>query len=165
MIAMTNKQQHDGPQGTRIIDLDKTPVATGNGVSKGASEKSASLIGLNELYKNQYFYLRPPQITIGRDDKNDMVLKDQSVSSQHARITYENKQWKIVNLLSSNGTFVNDRKVSQYKLNHGDLLRFGSLQFRFETAAGKNKKSGGKMKWIYAGALVAAATIVAYLVK
>lgn len=51
-------------------------------------------------------------ITIGRDAGNDLILDDDTVSSRHARLFYQQKQWWLEDQQSTNGTFLNGQAIS-----------------------------------------------------
>lgn len=75
-----------------------------------------------------------PGLTIGRDPGNGMVLADDSVSRRHAQVSWSDAAgWVVSDLGSSNGTFLNDRKVADpVAMRNGDQVRFGESRFRFE---------------------------------
>lgn len=78
--------------------------------------------------------------SIGRLPDQDVVLRDQSVSRQHAMIVRENDSYSVVDRNSSHGTFLNGVRVQRAPLNAGDVLQLGSLegpqlQFHFETVS------------------------------
>ncbi|MEO0247748.1 MAG: FHA domain-containing protein, partial [candidate division WOR-3 bacterium] len=69
-------------------------------------------------------------ITIGRDDPahnifNDISLDDKTVSRRHARIVRRDNRYFIEDLESLNGTFVNNLRIKEAKLKHGDLITVG----------------------------------------
>ena len=72
--------------------------------------------------------------TIGRDPKNDIVLKDDTVSSEHAVIeTHEGRYW-LQNLRSTNGTKLADRRLApdeRAPLKGGDHIRFADVDLMF----------------------------------
>ena len=55
--------------------------------------------------------IQPHGLTIGRDEDNDVVLDDQKVSRHHARIEIDGLSYRIVDLNSTNGTFVGDAQL------------------------------------------------------
>jgi hypothetical protein len=70
--------------------------------------------------------------SVGRARANDVVLEDETVSAQHFRIRPEDGRFALHDLGSTNGTKVNDRRVSRHPLSDGDVVRVGdtSLEFR-----------------------------------
>jgi hypothetical protein len=78
---------------------------------------------------------RETTTSLGRARANDIVLEDVAVSSQHCRIRLEHGHFVLHDLKSTNGTLVNDQRVSRHTLSEGDVIRIGetSLQFRLES--------------------------------
>ncbi|MGB1285604.1 MAG: TIR domain-containing protein [Aggregatilineales bacterium] len=77
---------------------------------------------------NSMFKLEKPVITVGRDDTNDISIKDPEVSRYHLRIVQEGAVGFIgEDTGSTNGTLVNGRRVTgtTFALNHGDVLLLG----------------------------------------
>jgi len=84
-----------------------------------------------------------PALAIGRKLDNDVVLLPRYVSGYHGRLEQRGTLWHYVDLSSTNGTFVNGRRVPSAVLRDGDILRIGdpqgnsvSLIFRAAGAAG-----------------------------
>ena len=69
---------------------------------------------------------------IGREENSDIVLRDASVSGKHAQLIKNGNRWKIVNWMSTNGTFVNGAKGLSTYLKHGDIIGIGSIEMAFE---------------------------------
>jgi diguanylate cyclase (GGDEF)-like protein len=72
-------------------------------------------------------------LVIGRDADTDLKIDDPSVSRRHVRIQPGLDGHYAVDLQSTNGTFVNDRPATMYKLKDGDYLRVGNWIFRYLT--------------------------------
>ncbi|MBN1666199.1 MAG: FHA domain-containing protein [Anaerolineales bacterium] len=71
-----------------------------------------------------------PQITIGRDLACDLHLPSETVSGQHARLSYHNEQWWLEDLGSTNGTFLNQEAVhTPTVIVPGDQVRCGEVSF------------------------------------
>lgn len=69
------------------------------------------------------------RIVIGRENNSDIWYSYASVSSYHATLIYENSEWKIEDNSSTNGTYVNGRKlVGIQKLNYGDVVYIVGLK-------------------------------------
>jgi serine phosphatase RsbU (regulator of sigma subunit) len=71
-------------------------------------------------------------ILVGRGRYNHLVLDDERVSRQHARIALERDGCVVHDLHSANGTLVNGATVTRRVLAPNDLVRFGSCVFRVE---------------------------------
>ncbi len=63
----------------------------------------------------------------------DVVLRDPNVSRRHAELTFTGSDWSIEDLNSTNGTFVNNRRITRCPLRNGDLLTFGLSNFEFRS--------------------------------
>jgi pSer/pThr/pTyr-binding forkhead associated (FHA) protein len=72
-------------------------------------------------------------VTIGRGPDNMIQLEDASVSSHHAELRVADKTYQLRDLGSTNGTMVNGSAATEIRLRHGDRIRFGGIQARFET--------------------------------
>jgi hypothetical protein len=82
-------------------------------------------------YPEQRYYLFEGDITIGAGDKNDVVIDRPAVSWNHALMVCRNERILLQDSASTNGTFVNDVRVTRPReLKHGDLLRFGNAEHR-----------------------------------
>ena len=68
---------------------------------------------------------------IGRSEECDIALPDDSVSRVHARLDRNGEGWMLVDLGSTNGTFVNGQRVGEAPLEPGDRIEFGDVRLRF----------------------------------
>jgi len=75
--------------------------------------------------------LDKPSLTIGRSNKNDLVIDNMAVSREHARIYREGPRHIVQDLKSLNGTFVNNKKVSQWILSNNDQVLIGKHTLLF----------------------------------
>ena len=81
------------------------------------------------------FRLGPGAIkTIGRAPRADFVVDAALVSRLHCRISATDDALEVVDLSSTNGTFVNDRRVKKAQLADGDRLRVGRIELRVARA-------------------------------
>jgi chromosome segregation ATPase len=69
--------------------------------------------------------------TIGRDRDNDLPLATRSVSRHHAVLIPAFRTAFVQDLRSTNGVLVNQRRVRCARLEHGDVITFGEVQFRY----------------------------------
>jgi pSer/pThr/pTyr-binding forkhead associated (FHA) protein len=85
--------------------------------------------------KGQTLRVAPSATVLGRDASCDVVLSETVISRQHARIDRRADQWLLTNL-SSNGTLVNKKSVTEVVLTDGDEIRLGAktrLKFIIES--------------------------------
>ncbi len=69
-----------------------------------------------------------PEVILGRSASTDYPIPDETVSSRPARLSYHHKQWWLEDLNSTNGTFLNDERVSVATvIVPGDELRIGNV--------------------------------------
>ncbi len=72
-------------------------------------------------------------LRLGRDPECELVLDDRSASHQHARIDLVAGQASVIDLESSNGTWINGQRISgPHPLKHGDHLQVGDTLFTFQ---------------------------------
>ena len=71
-------------------------------------------------------------ITVGRAATSDVVLDEQYVSSTHARLVPRGQFYYVEDLGSTNGTFVNEKQVTEAQLRLDSRLRIGETTFRYE---------------------------------
>ena len=72
-------------------------------------------------------------LTIGRDQVADLWFPlDTQMSSLHAQVMLKDKVCTVIDLESTNGTFLNEVQVEKCNLRHGSLLRCGSTEFCVE---------------------------------
>jgi hypothetical protein len=81
----------------------------------------------------QVFRIEKPVINIGRYLTNDIVVEDKRVSRYHAQIKYQEGQFAIYDLGSTNGITINNTPhMRQHTLRNGDHFTIGSYDFYFE---------------------------------
>ena len=76
--------------------------------------------------------IRRTAVRLGRKPDNDIVLKNDSVSSHHAEIVKRGQNFVIADLEASNGIFVNGKRVEKTNLANDDMLELGEVRFRFQ---------------------------------
>jgi pSer/pThr/pTyr-binding forkhead associated (FHA) protein len=82
--------------------------------------------------KGRVFELSIEEINLGREEDNDIVLGDESVSRLHAKIERNADGVFVINdNQSKNGVFVNKVRVDSSPLRHGDIIQMGHFVFRF----------------------------------
>jgi pSer/pThr/pTyr-binding forkhead associated (FHA) protein len=76
--------------------------------------------------------LNKPDVVLGRHSAADVRVGLPDVSRRHCRFLFADHRWQIFDLNSLNGVFVNDQRVRQATLDHGDRLRIGTVTFEVE---------------------------------
>ncbi|MBF0491408.1 MAG: FHA domain-containing protein [Deltaproteobacteria bacterium] len=71
-------------------------------------------------------------ISLGRSPSNDVVLKEAKVSRQHAAINKQGNDYILIDLKSSNGVYVNGKRVEEQILKDGDQVSVGSFKMLFQ---------------------------------
>jgi pSer/pThr/pTyr-binding forkhead associated (FHA) protein len=71
-------------------------------------------------------YLDEPVISLGRHCSNDIITGDLCISRWHCLISREAEQYRIIDLGSMNGTFVNGKQVKDHFLRECDFIQIGS---------------------------------------
>ncbi|RBP36168.1 FHA domain protein [Garciella nitratireducens] len=83
-------------------------------------------------FKVEESYSIPSSVSIGRSNKNDIIIKDPFISKNHAIIEKKHNEYYIEDLNSSNGTFVNNEQIfNPIRLQHGDTITIGQVNFIF----------------------------------
>ena len=75
------------------------------------------------------------RLSIGRTTDNDIVLENRGVSRKHAMIEFNNNAAVIIDNESLNGTFVNNRKVSEEVLSDDDIITIGKYNLVYHGQA------------------------------
>src|SRR5207245_2423172 len=95
------------------------------------SVPEAHLWARNGKNVGRRYTIAEPQHVIGRSGSADIEVDDERVSLQHARVIANNGRHHIVDLGSTNGTFVNDQRIDEAELRDGDLIQIGETIFEY----------------------------------
>jgi pSer/pThr/pTyr-binding forkhead associated (FHA) protein len=99
-----------------------------------------SLVADGSFLTGQEFYLQKSPSIIGRGSQCDIVLPGTHLSRQHAEIRVQGNLLHIRDLASSNGTYINDNRVTEGIARPGDQIKFDNYSFRVTgPVADKNK--------------------------
>lgn len=93
------------------------------------------LAALQGPLKGTDVVIHKDSFTIGRENSQHLALQDPKVSRRHARIEKQGESWRLVDLDSTNGTYVNGVPVKERRLHHGDRLGIGGSEFLFLSSA------------------------------
>ena len=83
---------------------------------------------------------------LGRLETNDIPVHDKKASREHAKIYRQGQTFAIVDLNSSNGTFVNGEQITKRVLKTGDEITIGVVHLLFEHAEADGAKAAGPQR-------------------
>lgn len=89
-------------------------------------------------------------ISIGRSPENELQIYGEEVSREHSEIVSGAGQYQLIDR-SSNGTFVNGKRIKRHKLDENDLIQIGDNEFEFqetESSATKKDDVGTEVKFV-----------------
>ena len=131
-----------GGDHTKVVGLDDAPGGDGAGAAVARMSDLPHLIVLNADGSAQDgLELEPGDEgsdvwEIGREPSCEIELSDPSVSGRHAQLIHEDGRWRLVNLVSANGIFVNGEKRLSAFLADGDEIRLGHARVVFRAGEG-----------------------------
>lgn len=157
--SSSSGKPQDKAEGSFSIEqsTDKTTVLSEEGETlrreiQRAREQEACLIIIRGKPQGNRFFLTQDEMIIGRDPTVEIPLADMSISRRHAQIKRQNKTVTVMDLGSSNGTYVNDRKITPNQptvLSKEDMVKLGNFILKFLPA--------GELEILYWGNLGLAA--------
>src|SRR5579864_8807543 len=80
------------------------------------------------------------ELSVGRVQGNELMLPKGNVSKRHARLLYRDGRFIVTDLNSTNGTYVNGRKIAQATIvREGDKIYIGDFVLRIEAGQGSSQ--------------------------
>ncbi|HTW86552.1 MAG TPA: FHA domain-containing protein [Candidatus Binataceae bacterium] len=124
--------------------------------------RALRLVGIDKAAPRELL-LAEGRTQIGSADENDLVIADSTVSRRHAEIWRRLARYRVKDLGSTNGTFLNGRKLTAgAALNSGDELRIGKVRFVvLDTAATRASRRRLRMRTVIE--ILAALFIVGFI--
>lgn len=110
--------------------LDQTVMISRTDLPKVQPVRALWLIPLVGGGLSRACIIREPETIVGRQMGAGLRLWDSKVSRQHCKIVLEERGAVVIDLDSSNGTFVNEEPIERAELKDGDLLRVGNTVLR-----------------------------------
>jgi hypothetical protein len=92
----------------------------------------AWLVSLEGPEKGKDHRVLKEKISIGKQENSDIVIKRDFISRSHALLLYENHQFVLSDLHSTNHTYVNGEKISKKALEDNDIIKFGDAVYKFK---------------------------------
>ena len=102
--------------------------------AEGSAPDAPQLVAyLYDMTNDRAFTLSEPSMTVGRESDNDIVIPDINISRHHAVVRREvANSWVISDEGSTNGTFVNGRRIKSAPLRDGDIIVMGTTNVEFQ---------------------------------
>ncbi|MCA9519701.1 MAG: FHA domain-containing protein [Myxococcales bacterium] len=123
---MPSPEQYDDAR-TRALNLDSFMD------TRQRKECVGWVVALNGNHRGEDFRLVPGKNVMGTAADCDIVITDPYLSNQHATIRYEDGEFVVVDLDSTNGTYVNDKRISRCDLIDNDKIRLGRTELKFKS--------------------------------
>ncbi len=98
----------------------------------GSMQLLGWIVPLQGPQRGELMTLSPTTI-IGTDPKSTLVLNDKFMSAKHAEIKAENGMWILRDAGSTNGTYVNNKRIDRHELVDNDFIKFGSALIKFKS--------------------------------
>ena len=93
------------------------------------------LVGTSGAYRGNEYYIEGDEFTIGRAGDSDMVLDENTISGKHAVIRKVGDTYEIMDMKSTNGTYVNGVKIDTKPLRTEDSIKFDVFEFKYVNPA------------------------------
>ncbi len=106
----------------KLKNFEKPPL-------KGAYHR---LVCLKGEFEGSILYLIGEKVTLGRDVHHDIHAQDLYLSKNHLEFYQKGSKLFITDLKTTNGTFVNNERISQKELQEEDIISIGGLLFKYE---------------------------------
>jgi pSer/pThr/pTyr-binding forkhead associated (FHA) protein len=116
------------------MSLDETRVAGSPQDTGRAKTPPAVLVVVHAADKEQQgkrYPLGDDDVTLGREEGNTVLVASDQASRRHARIFVSGGAHVLVDLESTNGTFLNSKLVKEQTLRHGDVIRIASMVLKY----------------------------------
>lgn len=97
-----------------------------------SQDKAWHLVANGDWLAGQRFPISNHAV-LGRDSDCDITIPGTHLSRRHAEIAVSNNKLIVRDLGSANGTYVNEQRITEIELHHGDEVRFDVLTFRVES--------------------------------
>lgn len=120
------------PEERHSLHGGHTVVTKVQSSGKGATKRQTAFLVL--IYGDQLgqrIALGRRLIDIGRAPENHVQVDQDSVSRRHCRIEYSSGRYRILDLRSTNGTYVNENPIEAHILKDGDQVKVGQTLFKF----------------------------------
>lgn len=133
-ILPSVRSPRESPLAEPSFNRNPMPVADRH----SASPQTLATLSTGSLWGKEYRIERPVT-AIGRGEHSDVRIMDESVSTSHATLVRKGDRWFVLDLGSSNGTFVDGYRVAgERALPPGATLRLGNVKLTFRPRVSKS---------------------------
>ncbi len=95
----------------------------------------ASLFVIQGADQGKRFELKSPAVALGRENSNPIRVHDTEVSRRHAEVRQVDNSYRVVDLGSANGTYLNGQPVEESEIHSGDRIQVGQTVMLFSEGA------------------------------
>lgn len=133
LLALANAESLPVPR----TSIERPVLPQGTWLADDQAERESDLPGPPTLYVSHegetlhQLTFDQPRMLIGRSDHNDIAINSKFISRHHALLVRHGKSTFLMDLNSTNGTFVNSRRVSNHVLMHDDVIALGHHRIKF----------------------------------
>lgn len=114
--------------------MDETRVGASPQASGAVAAPRAALVVVHasaEPEAGKRYPVHEEDVTLGREEGNTIVVASDQASRRHARVFVSGGSHVLVDLDSTNGTFLNSKPMKEQTLRHGDVIRIGTAVFKY----------------------------------
>ena len=86
---------------------------------------------VNQSGSSKEYELGGEPMTCGRSSSADITINDDQASREHCRFEFEDGKWYVADLGSSNGTLINEERITRHELANGTVVRIGRTDISF----------------------------------
>ena len=138
LALLTLAKAESLPASVELVEKPALPQGTWDDIGLAEAEEKAGLPpGPPSLYVSlqgdtlQELTFDKSRLLIGRSEHNDIPIKSNFISRHHAMLVRNGSATFLMDLNSTNGTFVNSRRVSNHVLIHDDVITLGHHRIKF----------------------------------
>lgn len=89
-------------------------------------------VAMSGEQRGEDFRVREGKNLLGSGPEAQIVIRDSTISGQHASLRYEDGKFYLTDLDSSNGTYLNNKKIAREELKDNDVIRVGEVLLKFK---------------------------------
>lgn len=133
--------------GNETQQFEPDEITADNHDRGDAVEPGTYLVDTTQTGAGAWHRLRSGRTLVGRESDCDLCLRDPSVSARHLEISLRAEGAMITDLMSTNGTRVNGKRVRTARLSDGDVISIGRLQFSFREVR-RRQRARDLFRWL-----------------